>query len=172
MAGPDLSSSAPADGVVLVGVHGEHDIASAPGLRTAIEEAFARSQHVVVDLTPSTFVDSTVLGVLLGARKRAQEEEVGYAVVLEPTSGDPAVRRILEVTGLDELLLVPRGNDTLVEMREEPASPLGRIGHNPVADLLLHGRNVESLRRLAELAETGKPSPPTTRDRTGRAEAG
>ncbi len=68
-----------------------------------------------------------------------------------------------------ELLLVPRGNDTLVEMREEPASPLGRLGHNPVADLLLHGRNVESLRRLAELAETGKPSPETTRDRRGRA---
>ena len=70
-----------------------------------------------------------------------------------------------------ELLLVPRGNDTLVEMREEPASPLGRLGHNPVADLLLHGRNVESLRRLAELAETGSPSPATSRDRAAGGEA-
>ncbi len=114
MAGPDLSSSAPAAGVVLVAVHGEHDIASAPNLRTAIEEAFARSQGVVVDLTPSTFIDSTVLGVLLSARERAQEEELGYAVVLEPAAGDPAVRRILEVTGLDELLPVGVERDAAV----------------------------------------------------------
>ncbi len=125
MAGPDLSSSAPADGVVLVGVHGEHDIASAPGLRTAIEEAFARSQHVVVDLTPSTFVDSTVLGVLLGARERAREEEVGYAVVLDPGAGDPAVRRILEVTGLDELLPVHGDRDAAVRAVAAPPDASG-----------------------------------------------
>ena len=125
MAGPDLSSSAPADGVVLVAVHGEHDIASAPNLRMAIEDAFARSQHVVVDLTPSTFVDSTVLGVLLGARERAHEEEVGYAVVLEPAGGDPAVRRILEVTGLDELLPVHAERDAAVRPVATPGAPDG-----------------------------------------------
>ena len=125
MAGPDLSSSVPAHGVVLVAVHGEHDIASAPGLRVAIEEALSRSQHVVVDLTPSTFVDSTVLGVLLGARERAQEEEVGYAVVLEPATGDPAVRRILEVTGLDQLLPVRADRDAAVRAvaGTPPAAP-------------------------------------------------
>jgi len=125
VAGPDLSSSVPADGVVLVGVHGEHDIASAPGLRTAIEEAFSRSQHVVVDLTPSTFVDSTVLGVLLSARGRAQEEELGYAVVLDRAAGDPAVRRILEVTGLDELLPVHPERDAAVRAVAPPAAPGG-----------------------------------------------
>jgi len=119
VAGPDLSSSSPADGVVVVAVHGEHDIASAPGLRAAIEEALSRSQHVVVDLTSSTFVDSTVLGVLLAARERAQEEELGFAVVLEPAAGDPAVRRILEVTGLDELLPVRAERDAAVQAMAE-----------------------------------------------------
>jgi anti-sigma B factor antagonist len=123
VAGPDLSSSVPAEGVVLVSVHGEHDIASAPGLRGAIEQALARSQHVVVDLTPATFVDSTVLGVLLGARGRAEEEEVGYAVVLEPGDGDPAVRRVLEVTGLDGLLPVHRDRDAAVRTLAAPAPP-------------------------------------------------
>jgi len=114
VAGPDLSSSAPADDVVMVAVHGEHDIASAPALRAAIDEAFGRSQHVVVDLTPATFIDSTVLGVLLSARERAQEEEVGYAVVLDAAAGDVAVRRILEVTGLDVLLPVHTERDVAV----------------------------------------------------------
>ena len=67
-----------------------------------------------------------------------------------------------------EVLLVPRGDDTLVEMWEEPASPMARLGHNPVADTLLHGRNVESLRRLAELAESGSRPPLTSREREGR----
>ncbi len=126
MAGPDLSSSVPADGVVMVAVHGEHDIASAAGLRTAIEEALARSQHVVVDLTPSTFIDSTVLGVLLSARERAEEEEVGYAVVLEPGTGDAAVRRILEVTGLDALLPVHAERDAAVQAAGAgPGAPEG-----------------------------------------------
>jgi anti-anti-sigma factor len=121
VAGPDLVSSAPADGVVLVAVHGEHDIATAPGLRAAIEEGLGRAQHVVVDLTPATFVDSTVLGVLLSARERAQEEELGYAVVLQPAEGDPAVRRILEVTGLDGLLPVHPERDAAV--RRVAAAP-------------------------------------------------
>ena len=53
---------------------------------------------------------------------------------------------------------------TKIVMNEEPASLFSRIMHNPAADLLLHGRNVESLRRLAELAEArgsgGRAQPP------------
>jgi anti-sigma B factor antagonist len=129
VAGPDLRSSAPADGVVLVTVRGEHDIASAPDLRGAIEQALSQSQHVVVDLTPATFIDSTVLGVLLGARGRAEEEEVGYAVVLEAAGGDPAVRRVLEVTGLQDLLPVHRDRDAAVKLvAAAPADPGGGPG--------------------------------------------
>jgi anti-sigma B factor antagonist len=109
-------------------VHGEHDIASAPDLRGAIEQALARSQHVVVDLTPATFIDSTVLGVLLGARGRAEEEELGYAVVLEAGAGDPAVRRVLEVTGLDALLPVHADRDAAVRAVAGAAGGAGGPG--------------------------------------------
>ncbi len=128
MAGPDLGSSVPVEGVVLMTVHGEHDIASAPDLRGAIEQALARSQHVVVDLTPATFIDSTVLGVLLGARGRAEEEELGYAVVLEAGAGDPAVRRVLEVTGLDALLPVHADRDAAVRAVAGAAGGAGGPG--------------------------------------------
>jgi uncharacterized protein YndB with AHSA1/START domain len=52
-----------------------------------------------------------------------------------------------------ELRLEPRPTGTLVRMLETPVSGPGRWLHNPVADALLHARNVESLARLAALAE-------------------
>ncbi|MCW3011851.1 MAG: hypothetical protein JWO90_2255 [Solirubrobacterales bacterium] len=62
--------------------------------------------------------------------------------------------------------LARTGDGTHVTMREGPASPLARLTYNPLADLLLHGRNVEALRRLAELAE-GEHAEPTTSRNSG-----
>jgi uncharacterized protein YndB with AHSA1/START domain len=42
---------------------------------------------------------------------------------------------------------------THVTMDEGPADLLSRLVHNPIADRLLHGRNVEGLRRLKRVAE-------------------
>jgi hypothetical protein len=38
-------------------------------------------------------------------------------------------------------------------MREDPGDPLTAFVFNPLTHLLVRGRNEESLRRLAELAE-------------------
>jgi uncharacterized protein YndB with AHSA1/START domain len=53
------------------------------------------------------------------------------------------------------LLLTPQGGATLVTMREEAGDPLSRLAINPLTDWLVHHRNVESLRRLKRIAETG-----------------
>jgi uncharacterized protein YndB with AHSA1/START domain len=58
-------------------------------------------------------------------------------------------------TALVTLLLEPRGGNTSVTMTEVAGDKLSRIGINPLTDWLLHLRNVESLRRLARIAETG-----------------
>ena len=59
--------------VVVVVVEGEHDIYTAPTLRERLDEALGRGGGIVVDLTAATFVDSSVLGALLDARRRAIE---------------------------------------------------------------------------------------------------
>ena len=53
---------------------------------------------MVVDLSGCTFIDSSILGVLLGALRRTREAGSAFVVVLG--DGEPAVRRIFEVTGL------------------------------------------------------------------------
>ena len=48
--------------------------------------------------------------------------------------------------------LTEEGTSTRVVMVEEPGDRFSRTLHNPVTDRLVHHRNRESLRRLAELA--------------------
>ena len=85
----------------MVVLEGEHDLATAQSVRARIAEA--GDQGVVVDLRPTQFVDSSILGVLVEAAKRAEERECGFAIVLDENA-NAAVRRVFEVTGLAALL--------------------------------------------------------------------
>jgi anti-sigma B factor antagonist len=87
------------NGVSVVAVHGEHDVYTAPSLREQLSSLLEDGNPVVVDLTPATFIDSSILGVLLGGLRRAREHESGFALVIGEAS-EPTVRRIFEVTGL------------------------------------------------------------------------
>ena len=100
--------------VVVVVVEGEHDIYTAPTLRERLDEAIGRGGGVVVDLTGATFVDSSVLGALLDARRRALEAGQGF-VVCVGEAVEPGVQRILDITGLVPVLPVINGRDAAIE---------------------------------------------------------
>ena len=57
------------------------------------------------------------------------------------------------------LHLERRGGGTLVTMIEDAGDPVTRLVFNPLTHLLVRGRNVESLRRLEELAVGAVPMP-------------
>jgi anti-sigma B factor antagonist len=76
---------------------GSLDLATAPSVRAALIEAAAKGKHdIVVDLTKLEFLDSTGLGALIGAHRRALEH--GGAVRL--AVGEGAILRLLAITGL------------------------------------------------------------------------
>jgi anti-anti-sigma factor len=80
---------------------GEHDIATAPELATAIS---AIEGSVLVDLGACTFLDSSVIGVLFSAaRTRAQE---GTRLELVAPPGNAAVVRTLELVHVRSALVV------------------------------------------------------------------
>ena len=103
-ANPIVLDDAAGDVVVVV-VEGEHDIYTAPTLRERLDEAIGRGGGIVVDLTGATFVDSSVLGALLDARRRALEAGQGF-VVCVGDAVEPGVQRILDITGLVPVLPV------------------------------------------------------------------
>jgi anti-sigma B factor antagonist len=79
-------------------ISGEHDLTTAPDLRRRLDSLLEEGTRTVVDLTPATFIDSSILGVILDGRRRADGAGIGFAVV--HSNGGDAVDRILEVTGL------------------------------------------------------------------------
>jgi anti-sigma B factor antagonist len=92
-----------ADGVSVVSATGEIDIATAPGLREQLESTMDRAGGlVVVDLLGVTFIDSTALGVLIGALKRCQEAGGSMRLVV----AEPRVLKVFEITGLTELFSI------------------------------------------------------------------
>ncbi len=97
------------DGVAVV-ARGEIDLSSSGDLRQALTEA--EGDPVILDLREVTFLDSSGLGVIVGQNKRAAAEGFRFAVAV---AGAPAVRRILELSGLAKVL----------EVVEDPAESVG-----------------------------------------------
>jgi anti-sigma B factor antagonist len=87
-------------GVLRIAVSGEVDVATAPLLRERLYQAIDRSTGpVVVDLLAVTFIDSTALGVLIGARERSEANGSVLRLVLK----EARLMKIFEITGLTEL---------------------------------------------------------------------
>jgi len=85
---------------VVLMLHGEADLHAAPQLRDRLRTAMdGGATGLVVDLTDTSFVDSTSLGVLLGALKRQREEGGELRIVVSR----PEIRRIFEITLLDQV---------------------------------------------------------------------
>ena len=85
------------EGVSVIAPHGEIDVATAPGLRDSLDKVIGRDGGlVVVDLTAVTFIDSTGLGVLIGAQRHCDEAESELRIVVT----DPRIRKVFEITGL------------------------------------------------------------------------
>jgi anti-anti-sigma factor len=88
------------NGPVLARATGEIDVSSVAALEAAVVPVLEAGRSVLVDLTGVTFMDATGIGVLGRARKLAANEGVAFTVC-GPTG---LVRRVLELTGFDELV--------------------------------------------------------------------
>jgi anti-sigma B factor antagonist len=102
------------DGIAVMVVEGEHDVYTAPSIGEQLDALLAEGTPFVIDLTGATFVDSSVLRVLLEARRRAEEKGIGFAVALGKEESGP-VRRVLDITGLLPVLPVHGAREEAIE---------------------------------------------------------
>jgi anti-sigma B factor antagonist len=93
----------------VLAVRGEIDLFTAPELKQVLAESIEAGRiRIVVDLAETTFLDSTALGVLIGAVKRLRSREGALAIV----NVDENIAKTFEITGLDQIF-------TIVPTREE-----------------------------------------------------
>jgi anti-sigma B factor antagonist len=97
------------DGVELLLVEGELDIASAPRLISVLNGAVQEAlRSLVIDLSEVDFMDSTGLALLINANRRLTRRSKGFAVVCPPGP----LRRVFEVTDMVETLRVCPDRDS------------------------------------------------------------
>jgi anti-sigma B factor antagonist len=88
----------------------------APALRDQIDALFVDgARSLVVDLSGATFLDSTALGVLVGAVNRSKER--GGQVHLVVT--EPQILRVLSITGLSDAFSLHEGRAEVLGARTE-----------------------------------------------------
>lgn len=84
----------------LVRAVGELDIATAPILQDALDQARAHGRDVLLDLSRVTFCDAAALGVVVQTHRELLAEGRAVRVV----DATPLVAKVLAITGLDALL--------------------------------------------------------------------
>ena len=107
--------------VLVFALRGSLDIATAKSVRAAMTDASEHAnQDVVVDLREVEFIDSTGLGALIGAHKRAAEKHHTLRLV----ANEGPIERLLTITGLIRVLALYRSV-------EDALADRGRISGSP-----------------------------------------
>jgi anti-sigma B factor antagonist len=100
------------DDTHVVAVTGEIDLFTAPEFKqrmsTPIEDGVER---VIVDLSATTFIDSSSLGVLIGAHRRLKQRRGTLVVVCD----NDAIVKTFKITGLDGVFTLVRSLDDALD---------------------------------------------------------
>jgi anti-anti-sigma factor len=87
----------------LVGISGDLDFTAAPELSDAVDRQLeARAHEIWIDLRGLDFMDSTGLGALIGARRRADRAGAILRLVVRPGP----VREVLQLGRMDRVFLM------------------------------------------------------------------
>ncbi len=102
----------------VISVAGEIDLFTAPELKAALGDALESGRtKIVVDLSQTTFLDSTALGVLIGAVKRLRSRDGSLVIV----NTDANIAKTFEITGLDQIFTILDTRDAAVQALDQAA---------------------------------------------------
>lgn len=102
----------------IVTIEGELDLARAPSFKGAMFDALESGHdQLVVDLSPTTFMDSTALGVLVGVDRSL---DVGARLAI--ACAHPNLLKIFELSGIDGTFAIfPTLDEALAHARAHAA---------------------------------------------------
>jgi anti-sigma B factor antagonist len=90
-------------------VSGEIDLATAPVVERELLQAMESHDRVAIDLSRTSYMDSTGLHVMMAADRRLRARNGRLLIV----QGPPQVRRVFELTGLNDRLDIVQGEAEL-----------------------------------------------------------
>ena len=107
------------DGYELLTVEGELDIATAPRMLGALNDAIDETEApLVVDLTDVVFMDSTGLALLMNARRRVVKQGHGFAIICP----NGPIARVFEIADMVDSLRVCPDHESARVAATQPVS--------------------------------------------------
>lgn len=108
--GVTVTTDTRGDGIVRVTVAGDVDLRSAPAVSTALADAERSELPILLDTRQVGFLGSAGLSVLVDTARHAHDSEGRFAILVT----QHAVRRAIEITGLDAVLSLFDAEDDAV----------------------------------------------------------
>ena len=100
------------DDTHVVAVTGEIDLFTAPEFKQRVSAPIdAGRSNVIIDLTATTFIDSSSLGVLIGAHRRLKLRGGSLVVVCD----NDAIVKTFRITGLDGVFTLVKSLDDALD---------------------------------------------------------
>lgn len=90
------------DGIAVVKVHGDVDLAARDEMWAVIEEALAYGDRLAIDLGHTTFLDSIGLNMIVRASNE-RSPDLERIILRSPSE---AVCKLLRITGVDRLVTI------------------------------------------------------------------
>ena len=96
-------STSPTPERYTIRVSGEVDISNADKLREAIDFSLEQpTEEICLDLTDVAYIDSTGIGVLVGAAHHAADHGKGFSAI----NAQPGVMRVAQLLGVDQEIAI------------------------------------------------------------------
>src|SRR5580658_10494939 len=108
-------------GVVIAAITGDIDMSTVAGLRGRLFELADSGQPLIIDLNRVTFIDSTGLGVLIGAARRATV----HGASVHAVCSRPQTRKLLWLTGVDRRIPLTSTVDGALMLLTAPGDAAG-----------------------------------------------
>jgi anti-sigma B factor antagonist len=105
------------DGVAVFDLAGDYDMANAPELDAALGEALAEQRGIVLDLSETTFIDSSVIHVLVRTQRALAGQQRQLALRLQTAS---ILLRALEISELASVLPITPDREEAIAIATGP----------------------------------------------------
>jgi stage II sporulation protein AA (anti-sigma F factor antagonist) len=100
------------DEIASIFLQGEFDLATSSQIIQKAEQLLEENNHLIIDLSDATFVDSSIINVILRAYKASTEK--GRVTVLQLGTA-AVVERVVDISGITRI--IPRAKDRAEAIR-------------------------------------------------------
>jgi anti-anti-sigma factor len=111
----------------IVALHGEHDMTNRDRLHEKLAPLLTQATFVVVDLSPATFIDSSIVKELIAGHEQVDDVPAQQLAIVAPKDG--FARRVLDLMQADGVLRIFEDHDAAFASLR-PANPREAAAHD------------------------------------------